>query len=566
MISVLTFTLLASLTSPAQIVGGGFETLHQWNGSNTADSFGSQVSNAGDVNADGLQDILVSAPYAEYVGIYSAGSVYLYSGADGALLYQWNGAADGDQLGSSIAAAGDVNADGFDDVILGSKWVAHAGLPYVGAAYVYSGADGSLLHQWRGVADRDQFGSAVSSAGDVDGDGYADLLVGAVGVSPPTHLGVGAAYVFSGRNGSQLHLWLGTDDWDSFGSSVSELGDINGDGFDDVLIGVPGEDPGNRVDAGSVFAYSGATGALLYRWDGEAASDNFGTALASAGDLNQDNTPDVIIGAPFATSTSGLNRAGSIYMFSGADGTLIRKGNGRAAGDNFGISVSGAGDVNGDHFDDIVVGAYLADPGWHQAAGSAYIYSGLDGALLHQADGFSLVDLFGSSVAGAGDTNGDGLADVIIGAPSTNLLGLPNSGSAFLIAFNPFLRVNPATISAATGGTLSYALDFPSSAGGHVYKVLLSASGTGPTNYGVDIPLTLDRFVRDSFFGNYPLPTHTNMHGTLDAFGDANASLTVPAGVSAALVGHTFHFAAIANAAGQLPERSSIALAIEIMP
>ena len=233
---------------------------------------------------------------------------------------------------------------------------------------------------------------------------------------------------------------------------------------------------------------------------------------------------------------------------------------------NLGSVVSGAGDFDQDGFDDVLVSARYASPGGIYEAGSAYVYSGNSYALLYQWDGEASGDKLGVSIGSVGNVNGDAYPEIIVGAQRASPGGLSQAGSAYVFGFRPYMTANRTSVSAASGGTLSLTLDFPITAGLDRYKVLISATGTGPGFRGVDIPLTLDSLVMDTFFGIYPVPTYSNMQGTLNASGDAAASLTVPAGIPGGLVGRTYYFAAIANQPGQLPEFSSVAVAVEIAP
>ncbi|MCP4091820.1 MAG: hypothetical protein GY747_00075 [Planctomycetes bacterium] len=142
--------------------------------------------------------------------------------------------------------------------------------------------------------------------------------------------------------------------------------------------------------------------------------------------------------------------------------------------------------------------------------------------------------------------------------------GQASIGSVYTYAFNPYLIPSTGAVSASAGGTINYDLTFPA-AGLDQYKILISQTGMGPVTYGVAIPLTRDSLVLDTFFGNYPVPGTSGMHGTLDAAGHASASMTIPAGIPAGLVGRTYYFAAIANQPGQLPEYSSAAMALRII-
>ena len=557
MTSLCAILFLLAAPAFAQTVGGGQQKLHQWDGQGWVDRLGFAVSDAGDVNDDGFADVIVGAYGADPGGLMDAGSAYVYSGADGSLLHQWDGGAAVDLFGFSVSGAGDVNGDGFADVIVGAFAADPGGLSSASSAYVYSGVDGSLLHQWDGEASFDFFGASVSGAGDVNGDGSADLIVGAYGADPGGLLVAGSAYVYSGADSSLLYQWDGAAGGDLFGESTSGAGDVNGDGFADVIVGAYRASPGGLLDAGSAYVYSGADGSLLHQWDGEATDDQFGSSVSDAGDVNGDGFADLIVGAP-----GGLFGGGSAYVYSGADGSLLHQWDSAAA---FGYSVSGTGDVNGDGFADLIVGAHLASPGGLMDAGSAYVYSGADGSLLHQQNGVASGDLFGYSVSGGGDINGDDFPDLIVGAWGAGPSG-SSSGSTYAYSFHPFLLTNTTTISASAGGVLDLTLDFPDTAAVQNYITLMSIHGTGPINYGVDIPLSLDTYLLDSTVGMYPFAISSNLHGTLNASGNATADITFPAGVFNFAIGHTFWLAAVSFPTGQLPTHSSVAVAVEIVP
>ncbi|MBU1047221.1 MAG: integrin alpha, partial [Candidatus Omnitrophica bacterium] len=189
---------------------------------------------------------------------------------------------------------------------------------------------------------------------------------------------------------------------DYFGWFVSSISDIDGDGKDDVLVGVPYADPGGRTDAGSAYIYSsGIAGTLLKQYDGGAAADYLGYSVSSISDIDGDGKDDVLVGVPSADFSGGLTDAGSAYIYSsGTIGTLLKQYNGRAAADYLGYSVSSISDIDGDGKDDVLVGARYADPGGRTNAGSAYIYSsGTAGTLFKQYDGGAANDNFGYSVS-----------------------------------------------------------------------------------------------------------------------------------------------------------------------
>ncbi len=399
--------------------------LYQKNGFGASDRVGGSVGIQGDVNADGKSDFIIGAPFADPNDSLDAGVVFVYSGIDGSLLYQKNGVSAGDRVGGSVGIMGDANIDGFADFIVGAP-LTHQSENTVGFAYVYSGANGALLYRKSGSGGGDHFGTSVANAGDVNGDGKADFIVGANSASPSGLTDAGSAYIYSGADGTLLYRKDGTDSLDWLGYSVAGAGDVNGDGYSDFIIGAQWADPGGLSGAGSAFVYSGADGTLLYKKDGANSLDWLGRSVAGAGDVNGDGRADFIISAELA-DPGGLTNAGSIFVYSGADGTLLFQKNGATAGGQLGRSVAGAGDVNGDGKADFIIGAPRADA----LNGSAFVYSGLDGSLLYQKNGDDDDDL-GNSVSGAGDVNGDGKADFIVGADATNPGGLLNAGSAFV--------------------------------------------------------------------------------------------------------------------------------------
>jgi hypothetical protein len=323
-----------------------------------------------------------------------------------AALHRFDGAAAQDQLGWSVRGAGDVDGDGFDDLIAGAYGDDTRGAN-AGAVQVFSGRDGSLLYRIQGDAAGDRFGAFVAAAGDVDGDGFADLLVGAPRADA-NGVDSGLARVYSGRTGSVLHDLSGDAAGDQFGTGVAGLGDVDGDGHDDFAVGAPLEDDGGP-DAGSVRVFSGRTGAVLRTLLGDGPGDRFGFSVAGPGDVDGDGFADVLVGA-YLDDDSGFD-SGSAKLFSGRTGAVLHSLVGNAAGEFFGYAVGGAGDVDGDGHDDLVVGAYPL------GSGRARVFSGRTGAVVQTFVGDAAGDWFGFSVGGAGDADGDGFADFAVGAP-----------------------------------------------------------------------------------------------------------------------------------------------------
>jgi len=557
----LTLAFLPTLLS-AQTVGGTEDAKYRLDGPAAADELGFSVSGAGDVDGDGFDDLIVGAVCANPAGIPVAGSAFVFSGADGSQLFRFDGSAFDDHMGISVSGAGDVDGDGLADLIVGAYLADPNGLGNAGSAFVFSGADGSMLFRFDGSAASDHMGISVSGAGDVDGDGLADLIVGASGADPAGTSVAGSAFVFSGADGSQLFRFDGQTPNSILGHSVSGAGDVDGDGFDDLIVGALGASPGGISGAGSAFVFSGADGSQLFRFDGSAADDHLGGSVSGAGDVDGDGFADLIVGDSTA-DPGGLSAAGSAFVFSGADGSQLFRFDGQASVDFLGSSVSGAGDVDGDGFTDLIVGADGADPNGLTDAGSAFVFSGADGSQLFRFDGQACGDSLGSSVSGAGDVVSDGFADLIVGAPQADPGGNPEAGSAFVFAFNPILTASSQTFSVSAGGTIDYAIDFPDVDAGQKYGVLLSARGTGPTLFkGLLIPLKKDSFFVASTKGNTP-PQGLNFQGTLDPQGDAAAQFTAaPGSLPSKLIGRSVFLAAV----NKKLDFSSVARRVDFLP
>jgi len=544
--------LLAAPT--AAQVGGSWDSALQTQGAGSFDHHGQSVASAGDVDADGVEDFVVGAP--NLFG-YSGRLAYaeVYSGLDGGLLLRLESGEPGDEFGAAVAAAGDLDGDGHGDLIVGAPKATATGLVRCGVVRVYSGADGQQLFEWHADQADSSLGTSVACAGDVDGDGVPDLIAG---MPDYDHAGLpssGAAVVWSGATGQQLLRFSGAHSWGELGAAVSTAGDIDGDGLADLFVGRPA---GLASTArGAAFVFAGADGSVLRQFVSPRVSGSLGESVACLDDLDGDGVPELLAGDPTADPL-GRNMAGSVLLFSGATGVLSHRIDGQKAVSWLGKSAASAGDLNGDGVGDFVIGA----PGAEVLTGAAFVYSGADLRLLRRFDGVESGDQLGLSVGGAGASG------LILGVPNRDHGGQTSAGETQVWKADPFLYPSAVALSAAAGGMLAYQLDFPTGAGYDEFKLLVSAHGTGPIDlFGLQVPLGYDRALVESFFGNYPSQLLvSNAQGRLDGSGQAVAYLGFHPGAMNRLVGSTLYLAAICGPSHGLADHSSMAVPLIVAP
>ncbi len=474
------------------INGANTDHAFRVSGTDQNDMAGTSVAAAGDVNGDGYGDFVIGAPTANG----NAGEVYVVFGDKTASpppgnLSALNGTTGfiltgdaGDKLGFSVGAAGDVNGDGFDDVVIGAPGASTGN----GDAYIVFGKSGGFTSSVNidtqvsngggfhllGQNTNGALGTSVSGVGDLNGDGFADVAVG----KPTGVNGFGGVDVIFGRptnafgapmldnnlNGTNGFVIFGDKVGDLTGSAVAGAGDVNGDGFDDLVLGSPGASPGGKTGAGAafvVFGHKGASPSSLdltqltaangFRIDGLGAGDGLGASVSGVGDFNRDGFDDFVLGT--IDPTPGAQTGESYVVFGhktfgsslnlSTGATLL---NNSGVGDKSGVSVSGAGDVNGDGYDDLIIGAPGVNGGGISNTGGAFVVFGnssglpatfnlasVNGTNGFRIEGAALDDGAGIAVSHAGDVNGDGFDDLLLGAPGVNANGNPDAGAAYVV-------------------------------------------------------------------------------------------------------------------------------------
>jgi hypothetical protein len=381
--------------------------IRDWHGEGVNDVFGWIARDIGDVDADGVHDVVTSAPFQNS----GAGAVYVYSARSGKELWHVKGNA-GERLGIGVEAAGDVNGDGIPDVT--------ASAPGIEKAFVYSGKDGTVLLTVTGESAGENFGKQVSGTGDVDRDGYADIIVGA----PAANANAGAAYIFSGKTGKLLFKLKGSAGA-RFGSAVT--GWASGKRML-IVVGAPGAGP---VHKGVTYVFNALDSLPAFSLTADSTGGALGAMFVSiAGDANHDGVPEVFV-SDWPNNARGRS-TGRVYLLSGADGKVLLTLTGETAGDGFGTSASKAGDIDGDGYADLAIGA------WQHASkaisgGKIYLYSGKDGHLIRTWTGQVPGETLGFDAVGIGDVDGDGRNDLLVTSAYSSVAG-SHSGRVLIIA------------------------------------------------------------------------------------------------------------------------------------
>ncbi len=329
--------------------GASGQLLHRfWGGPRFgyAAMLGMGLDDAGDVDGDGVPDLIGGAP----MDLAGSGAAYVYSlsrAAPSKLLFRIDGENLTDHMGFAVAGLGDVDHDGFSEVASAGPMASAGSLAGAGMVRACSGPSGATLWERSGPAAGAMFGRALAGAGDLNGDGAGDLIVAVPGLAQ--------VHLLDGTTGQLLRILPAPPGVGGFGASVAGKTDLNGDGVPDVLVGA-------TAGPGAVLAFSGADGSLLFQIDG-GPRDRMGFQVAFAGDVDGDGQPDVLAGAPKA-DRQGMQDNGAALLYSGADQHLLAEWSGPNDDAAFGFAVTSLGDWNKNGNDEIVATALGAGNAW----------------------------------------------------------------------------------------------------------------------------------------------------------------------------------------------------------
>ena len=398
--------------------------------------FGADVGTAGDVNGDGYSDLIVGARrWENSTATFSEGAAFIYLGSPTGINTTFDQLLESNTasafFGSNVSTAGDIDNDGFSDVIVGA-YLGSFPTTQEGAAFIYRGTPTGLVFKHRLDINHGgaHFSRSVSAGGDINGDGYSDIVIGApqfddlaqndgralVYYGSASGFGTGAAF----NTPPDVTLSGSGIQSSAFGWSVSCAGDLNGDGYSDLAIG-SFRDRNGQQDEGRIYVYHGSSTGLLTAPSTTIESNQIGAwmgrSISNVGDMNGDGYADLAIGAPRYNDEGVVDiHLGTPTGINSIRDIRLQIGN---AGANFGEAVRSAGDVNGDGYSDVIVGA-----NFFGSQGAAAIFHGgafnVENNPSTQVLGDVTMDHLGETVAGVGDVNGDGFSDVLVGAPDAS--------------------------------------------------------------------------------------------------------------------------------------------------
>jgi hypothetical protein len=507
----------------------GYASTPSWTflGAEPGENLGASVAPAGDVNGDGYLDVVVGAPYHDGSGptVVDGGRLCVFYGSAGGLSSSpdqtFTGVVAGSHMGFAVAPAGDVNADGYADLVAGQPHI-HFFVPNDGVAWILLGSPAGLNYSGyrpTGGATQEMLGYAVAGVGDVDGDGYDDVAVGAPGTTTlfPSD---GSVYVYRGSSGGLLAVPLitrhGFSDSCRYGAAVAGPGDVNGDGYADVLVGAPGAvggivapgTPGAVAGAAPVGyaeviagSSSGVPSVFWQQYGSGLGGDNFGAAVATAGDLNGDDYADFVVAGDRWPQPAVRQGRATVWLGGATAAAFDNDLLGGATGDALGASVATAGDVDGDGFSDLAIGipgATVAQPADGEVAlwrGSASKPVPAPAPFWPEVEGEAGASL-GLAVAGGIDARKAGVDDLFAAAPYADA-GFTDAGRIRVAESNwPWPTFAPGSVATGSqaGALLGNEMARAGDVNGDGYEDLI----TGSARYSTGTP---DEGIAELYYG-----------------------------------------------------------------
>lgn len=541
--------------------GGAWSELDFTSGPELRSHYGFATAFLDDLNGDGVPEYLVGAPLATNgVSGTSDGYAEVLDGATRDPIRVHTGTSEpGGALGSAVARLDDIDGDGVEDYAI-SEIQGAGSRSRVGLVHAFSGATGATLWVAEGVQPWARFGRQIVRVPDVNGDGIDDLVVNEPEWSRDIFAQwIGQIHLLSGADGSRLRSKIGKEANDDYGSYIGLIGDVDGDGMED--LGVYWSGPAYDTP-GYITVYSLATMDRLTLLEGPPTQmfdpTGWGWAFCGVGDLDGDGADEFAISSQFADNGPWY-RTGEVSVYRGRTGEKLWTRQTANSYSYFGRTVKCAGDLDGDGFNELLVSEPNLFPG-----GAVHILSSYDGRRLAMLEGQGHSDDYAFSLAAGGDLDGDGLSEILVGALEDDVFSKGN-GRVEIQTWKPLASASARSVSNAQGGIVSIFAAFPASEAGANYQLMISTHGTGPTWLGnVAVPLTRDQMFGRSRRGNLG-PEFVHAVGALDAAGQAQIDFIASPGHFVGEVGLTY-WACVVSSDIAGARLSSAALPITIAP